>query len=79
VGDANIRVNCICLAANTTPMNAHMGKQWFDQVVNVQAIKRVSQPHEVAETAVWLASDRAAIITGAAIANDLGATAGFAH
>jgi len=30
------------------------------------------------ETVVWLASDRASLVTGVALANDLGITAGIA-
>lgn len=38
-----------------------------------------AEPSEVAEAVVWLASDRASIVTGAGYANDLGTSAGFAR
>jgi len=60
-------------------MNADLPQEWFEAVTANQAIKRLSEPREVAETVVWLASDRASILTGAAIPNDLGTTAGFYH
>jgi NAD(P)-dependent dehydrogenase (short-subunit alcohol dehydrogenase family) len=40
-----------------------------------QAIKRFGRPDEVAAAVVWLCSDRASFITGAALPVDAGATA----
>jgi NAD(P)-dependent dehydrogenase (short-subunit alcohol dehydrogenase family) len=76
-GDAGIRVNCICLTTNRTAMNDFLPDEFFEQVARSQAIKRPSRPREVAETVVWLASERASLFTGVAFPNDLGLTAGF--
>ncbi|HEY7353834.1 MAG TPA: SDR family oxidoreductase, partial [Terriglobales bacterium] len=41
------------------------------------AVKRVGEPREVAETIVWLASERASFITGQTILVDGGAYKGL--
>jgi NAD(P)-dependent dehydrogenase (short-subunit alcohol dehydrogenase family) len=40
-----------------------------------QAIKRIGEPGEVAETVTWLISDRASFVTGVAMPVDAGAMA----
>ena len=76
--DAGIRVNCICPSIVETPMVGPLSPTMVAGATVGQAIKRVTQPHEVAEMVVWLASERASLLTGAALPIDLGATAGFA-
>jgi NAD(P)-dependent dehydrogenase (short-subunit alcohol dehydrogenase family) len=76
--DAGIRVNCVCPSIVETPMVGQLTPSLIAGATVGQAIKRVTQPAEVAETVVWLASERAALLTGAALTIDLGATAGFA-
>jgi len=43
-----------------------------------QAIQRVAQPEEIANAALFLASDESAFITGADLAADAGLSAGQA-
>jgi len=70
----NIRVNCIAPAHIPTAINAT-----FDQSAIVRAmqpLQRMGSPIDVAEAALFLASDRAAQITGVVLPVDGGTTAG---
>lgn len=72
---AGIRVNCIAPAHIPTAINAA-----FDQSVIVevmQPLQRLGSPEDVANAAVFLASDRAAQITGVVLPVDGGTTAGM--
>ena len=72
---AGIRVNCIAPAHIPTAINAA-----FDQALIVdvmQPLQRVGTPEDVANAAVFLASDRAAQITGVVLPVDGGTTAGI--
>jgi NAD(P)-dependent dehydrogenase (short-subunit alcohol dehydrogenase family) len=70
----NIRVNCIAPAHIPTAINAT-----FDQSAIIRAmqpLQRQGSPRDVAEAALYLASDRAAQITGIVLPVDGGTTAG---
>lgn len=70
-----IRVNCVAPAHIPTAINAA-----FDQSVIVEAMQplpRIGSPDDVANAAVFLASDRAAQITGVVLPVDGGTTAGL--
>ena len=70
----NIRVNCIAPAHIATAINAA-----FDQtkiVQMMQPLQRMGSPRDVAEAALFLASERAAQITGIVMPVDGGTTAG---
>jgi NAD(P)-dependent dehydrogenase (short-subunit alcohol dehydrogenase family) len=70
----NIRVNCIAPAHIPTAINAT-----FDQAAIVRAmqpLQRQGSPRDVAEAMLYLASDRAAQITGIVLPVDGGTTAG---
>src|SRR3954453_17267742 len=70
----NIRVNCIAPAHIPTAINTT-----FDQSALVRAmqpLQRLGSPLDVAEAALFLASDRAAQITGIVLPVDGGTTAG---
>jgi NAD(P)-dependent dehydrogenase (short-subunit alcohol dehydrogenase family) len=76
--DAGIRVNAICPSTTRTPMLAQLDPERVEQIVQPHAIKRLCEPEEVADAVVWLASDRASLVTGVPVRLDLGAGAGFA-
>ena len=70
-----VRVNCIAPAHIPTAINAA-----FDQgtiVRAMQPLQRVGAPEDVAAAACFLASDRAAQITGVVLPVDGGTTAGM--
>jgi NAD(P)-dependent dehydrogenase (short-subunit alcohol dehydrogenase family) len=72
---ANVRVNCIAPAHIPTAINAH-----YDQDAIIRALQplpRAGTPADVAEAALFLASDRAAQITGVVLPIDGGTTAGL--
>ncbi len=85
--DAGVTVNAICPAYVRTPLvERQIAEQARtrgipeDQVIaqvmlEPAAIKRLIEPEEVADLALYLASDRASAITGAAHLIDLGWTA----
>ena len=70
----NIRVNCIAPAHIPTPINAALDQSLI--VKAMQPLQRVGSPNDVAEAALFLASDRAAQITGIVMPVDGGTTAG---
>lgn len=72
-----IRVNAIVPTAVRTPMIERFDPELQDHLVAPQAIKRISEPGEVAEAVVWLASDRSSLVTGSPFNIDLGTTAGY--
>jgi NAD(P)-dependent dehydrogenase (short-subunit alcohol dehydrogenase family) len=75
--DAGIRVNAIVPTAVRTPMIERFDPQLQDHLIAPHAIKRMSEPREVAEAVVWLASDRSSLVTGTQFSLDLGTTAGY--
>ena len=70
----NIRVNCIAPAHIPTAINANLDQSLI--VRAMQPLQRVGSPRDVAEAFVYLASDRAAQITGIVLPVDGGTTAG---
>ena len=75
-GPQNIRVNAILPGAVDTPlyreMNATAEARTF--IAGLHALKRVSSPEEIAEAVLFVASDRASFMTGAALVVDGGAS-----
>ena len=73
-GPKNIRVNAILPGAVDTPlyrqMNATPEAQSF--IAGLHALKRVSSPEEIAEAVLYLASEQASFMTGAALVVDGG-------
>lgn len=74
----NIRINCICPSAVLSPMletlvtrNPPVGAK----LKATHPIGRFAGPEEIAEAAVWLCSDAASFVTGAALPVDGGYTA----
>jgi NAD(P)-dependent dehydrogenase (short-subunit alcohol dehydrogenase family) len=78
-GRRNIRANCICPGAVDTPMLALM--ESFTplprhELAAQHALGRILRPEEIANLALFLASDESSAITGAAIVADGGLTVG---
>src|SRR4029453_12443788 len=75
----NIRVNCVCPGFIDTRAAQILGAERADEVRRIHAaahpIGRVGQPGEIASTVLFLASEEASFITGAAIVADGGVTA----
>ena len=83
VADSSIRINTICPGYIATPLSTNtVGKP--DKVIEErldgepfpQPIPRVGRPSDIAEMALFLASDRSTFITGQAIIVDGGAASG---
>jgi NAD(P)-dependent dehydrogenase (short-subunit alcohol dehydrogenase family) len=70
----NVRVNCIAPAHIPTAINANLDQSLI--VKAMQPLQRVGTPEDVGNAAVFLASDRAAQITGVVLPVDGGTTAG---
>jgi NAD(P)-dependent dehydrogenase (short-subunit alcohol dehydrogenase family) len=70
----NIRVNCIAPAHIPTGINADLDQAAI--VRAMQPLQRVGSPRDVAEAVLYLASDRAAQVTGVVLPVDGGTTAG---
>jgi NAD(P)-dependent dehydrogenase (short-subunit alcohol dehydrogenase family) len=73
--DDGIRVNCVCPAAIRTERIEAMAPERQRELMAPQALRRMGEPSEVAESVVWLLSDRASFVTGAALSVDAGAMA----
>jgi len=74
-GAQGIRANAICPGFIETEMSGGKGAaDRFPALVQGSCLKRGGQPEEVGELASFLASDRAAYITGAVIPIDGGST-----
>ncbi|PWK18040.1 NAD(P)-dependent dehydrogenase (short-subunit alcohol dehydrogenase family) [Arcicella aurantiaca] len=77
----NIRVNAICPTAIETPMimqgrrKLAENPEALQQAINFQRMKRMGQPQEVADVALWLSSEQSSFITGHTMAVDGGAFA----
>ena len=70
-GPQGIRVNAICPGfIHTEIMGAH--PEWTPGILEKAALNRGGQPHEVAEVALFLASDRSSFVSGAIIPVDGG-------
>jgi NAD(P)-dependent dehydrogenase (short-subunit alcohol dehydrogenase family) len=80
-GQYNIRVNCICPGAIETPMLARVidfqgdPEEVRQQRMSNYPLGRFGNPEEVAQTALFLASDDSSFVTGATIIVDGGFTA----
>ena len=70
-----VRVNCLCPGVIDTPMVerfTHQQKEAEEQMKALEPVGRLGSPREVAELALFLASDRSSFITGAVIPVDGG-------
>jgi NAD(P)-dependent dehydrogenase (short-subunit alcohol dehydrogenase family) len=65
-GEANIRVNAVCPGYIRTPMTAGMTPERGAAVLAQTPMKRLGEADEIAEMVVWLCSERASYVSGAA-------------
>ncbi|MFC1406322.1 MULTISPECIES: SDR family NAD(P)-dependent oxidoreductase [Streptacidiphilus] len=73
---AGVRVNTVAPGPTRTDMVlATMGEEGAQQIGKTTLLGRVAAPREIAEVILFLATDRAAYVTGATIAADAGRTA----
>jgi NAD(P)-dependent dehydrogenase (short-subunit alcohol dehydrogenase family) len=64
--DKNIRVNCICPGVIETPMvDRVMGGRPRERVIKTEPIGRLGRPEDIANAALFLASDESSFATGA--------------
>jgi NAD(P)-dependent dehydrogenase (short-subunit alcohol dehydrogenase family) len=78
-----IRVNCICpgfiatpLSTNSVGGDAQAVEDGKHAMVGAQPIQRAGEPEDIAQAALWLASDHSSFVTGQAIVVDGGICAG---
>src|SRR6185369_15447383 len=79
-GRRNIRANCICPGAVDTPLLGllcEVSGRTRDAMGAQHALGRILRPEEIANVALFLASDESSAITGSAIVADGGLTAGL--
>jgi len=74
--DKNIRANAVCpgyvRTELTEPLFQKLGKEKFEQLVNSHAMKRLGRPEEISRAVLFLLSEEASFITGAALPVDGG-------
>ena len=83
LGEHSIRVNCVCPGYIATPLSANtvgrpdsLIEERLDDYALQQPIPRVGRPRDIAETVLFLASDRSSFVTGQALVVDGGAASG---
>jgi NAD(P)-dependent dehydrogenase (short-subunit alcohol dehydrogenase family) len=87
LGESGVRVNCICPGGVATPLFGKAAGCSQEHAVetlalvrsalaDLQPLHRAGLPEDVAEAALWLASDSASFITGHALVVDGGLSSG---
>jgi NAD(P)-dependent dehydrogenase (short-subunit alcohol dehydrogenase family) len=71
----NIRVNCICPGGVDTPILDMVPANFRPAIARTNPMERLAQPDEIAQMALFLASDDSSFATGAAFVVDGGSTA----
>lgn len=81
-GPQNIRVNCICPGDTDTPMlhreaqQLGINREKFLTEAKQRPLERIGKPEEIANVALFLASDASSYVTGTALVVDGGGLAG---
>lgn len=81
-GEQNIRVNCICPGDTKTPMLREEAKQVGEPIEDFllearqRPLGRIGSPEDIAQAALYLASDESSFVTGASLVVDGGGIAG---
>jgi NAD(P)-dependent dehydrogenase (short-subunit alcohol dehydrogenase family) len=81
-GSQNIRVNCICPGDTDTPMLRSEARQLGEPDSDFLAeaadrpLQRIGRPEDIAQAALYLASDAASFVTGTTLVVDGGGLAG---
>jgi NAD(P)-dependent dehydrogenase (short-subunit alcohol dehydrogenase family) len=68
----NIRVNAVCPGVIHTPMLERFTQGDEEQMAQQDPMGRVGKPEEIADSVLWLCSDKSSYVTGQAIAIDGG-------
>jgi NAD(P)-dependent dehydrogenase (short-subunit alcohol dehydrogenase family) len=87
LGESGIRVNCICPGGIATPIFGRtfgltlesaeeMAESLKTSFANLQPIKRAGLPEDIAQAALWLASDDSSFVNGHALVVDGGVIGG---
>jgi NAD(P)-dependent dehydrogenase (short-subunit alcohol dehydrogenase family) len=78
LGESNVRVNCICPGGIATPIFGKMFGLATQVMIleKMQPIPRAGAPSDIAQAALWLASDDSSFVTGHELVVDGGITLG---
>ena len=71
----NVRVNAVCPGVIHTPMLERFTKGEEQLMADQDPMGRVGRPEEIADSVLWLCSDKSSYVTGQSIAVDGGWTA----
>ena len=71
----NIRINAICPGTVETGLSMAMPKEYIDMALQGMPMGRIGKPSEIADIALFLASDESSFMTGATVVADGGYTA----
>lgn len=72
VGLSGVRINCVAPGMIDTKMNGNISEEDKKIFAESTALGRMGKPYEIAETIAYLASDKAAFITGQTVSADGG-------
>lgn len=70
LGPSNIRVNAVAPGITKTDMVAALPEQMIQPLINAIPLRRVSEPEDVANAFLFLASDMASYVTGEILSVD---------